>query len=154
MDTHPSLAVYIWRASLWFHDRLQVELRKRGVIPTTRTQGHVFACIALGEARPSRLARFIGVSPQAMSQILAGMVEVDMISLDPDPNDARARIVRLTPAGVEHLSIVRALMHRLEAALERRFGKPVIDVMRMVLEAEWGDDPIAIDDDRIAEVAE
>lgn len=132
-STTPSLAVHLWRVALWFHDELQEQLRRGGVAPTTRTQGQVFACIALGETRPSRLASFIGVSRQGMTQILGGMVEANFISIETDPGDARARIVRLTENGEAHLQEVRAKMGELETRLERQFGKPVIDVVRMVL---------------------
>lgn len=93
--------------------------------------------ISLGESRPSRLARSIGISPQAMSQVLRDLEDSGLISVTGDDADGRARIVRLTAAGEDYLVQVRPIFFQMEAELEERFSRPVIDIVRMVMEAKW-----------------
>ena len=128
----------------WLDDGLQENLRQRGMLTTTRTQSLIFGNISLGETRPSRLAKNVGISPQAMSQVLAELVAAGLVELVLDATDKRARVVQLTQAGHDYLTAVREIYFSMEKALEQRFGRAVIDVVRMVVETHWGE-PILVE---------
>lgn len=138
----PTLPVLLIKASTWFHTGLQANLENRGLMTTTRGQGHVIANVAAGEHRASRIAQNLGISAQAASQLLADMEAKGILVVSKDPTDKRARIVEFNPAWEGYHLIAREILHGLEAHLERQFGKPLIDVMRLVLNGEWGNAPI------------
>ena len=52
-----------------------------------------------GGSSPARLARHLGVAPSTLSAALARHERHELLRLDPDPRDARRRIVRLTKEG-------------------------------------------------------
>lgn len=72
--------------------------------------------------RPTALARRVDVSKQAVGQALAGLEEMRMIELVPDPTDGRARLVRLTEAGAAAYSHGHAVLGFYAAELARRLG--------------------------------
>jgi DNA-binding MarR family transcriptional regulator len=66
-------------------------------------------------ARASELAREAGVTRQAIGQVIAELERLDIVTQIPDPNDARAKIVRYTPFGkrgyLQALAVFTQLEH-------------------------------------------
>lgn len=135
--SEPSLVVYLWRAMRWFDDGLQNRLQESGRLSTYRTQSQVLANLGLGETRPTRLARKVGISPQAMSQMLGELRKSGLVEVIPDREDGRARVVNLSAKGQEYLDFADSIFLDMEKELEGRFGLAVIDVVRMVLSTDW-----------------
>lgn len=81
-----------------------VEHRTRASSPTglTARDGTLLAHIDDPEgSSPARLARHLGVAPSTLSAALSRLDAGGLLRLDPDPADARRRVVRLTAAGRE-----------------------------------------------------
>lgn len=72
--------------------------------------------------RPTELARLTDVSKQAVSQALAPLVEQGLVEYVDDPEDRRARMVRLTQRGGEAFVHALAALKELEEALAERVG--------------------------------
>ena len=73
-----------------------------------------------GPMRMGDLAARERITPPTLSRIVAGLVEHGYVERSPDPDDARAGLVRITPTGQELLDGLRS--HRaaeLSARLER-----------------------------------
>lgn len=121
-------------------------LRTHGLPTTSHTQGLVLGYIGMGIKRPSVIARMIGISAQALTLPLNDLRKRELIVLEVDPDDARARIVELTTYGSKYLQQVRVFMHQIESRLEERFDKSVIDVVRMVVKTDWGPPVGEVDD--------
>lgn len=66
----------------------------------------------LGPTSQQRVAANLGVSRASITQRVGALVELGLLAVEPDPADARANLVRLTPEG-------RALVDRAWAGLER-----------------------------------
>src|SRR5262249_10861995 len=95
--------------------------------------------IADGVTRPADLARRLGISRQAVQQLLADMQERELIDLVADPSDARAKIVRFSPRGrsLGELTI-RALEH-IDTVIEQRIGRKALgELRRLLVDADWG----------------
>lgn len=77
--------------------------------------------VAKEGTRLTELARKLGVSKQAVGQLVAELVENGVLAVEPDPQDGRARLVRFTPRGRE------AIVHGLGvlAAIERELAASV-----------------------------
>jgi len=75
-------------------------LRQTHQVPITRgSQGLILHLLPEDGARPTELADGRWVSKQAIGQRVRELVELGLVSTDPDPTDRRAVIVRRTPAG-------------------------------------------------------
>ena len=72
--------------------------RKDGVGLTSRDAG-LLAHVESGGTGPAALARHLGISRSTLSEALGRLAGQGLLTLDPDPRDARRRAVRLTEAG-------------------------------------------------------
>ncbi len=125
------------KAIYWFDAALQQGLRERGWTDVTRSQSLVLANLANGETRSARIAENLGVSRQAMSQMLAEMVTKNLVCVTNDPEDRRARIVAFAPAAAALRDDASALLIELENRLERHVGKVKMKAVRAVMAIDW-----------------
>lgn len=140
---HPLLMMNLMSALYWFDEALQSHFQAQGRARVSRAQSLLLANIAAGEHRATRLARNLGVSRQAISQMLSDMEAAGLVSVGPDPADRRARIVSFHPAAEELREVARQVLADLEAELGRRIGADVLDQLRAALQADWGPSPLA-----------
>jgi DNA-binding MarR family transcriptional regulator len=75
--------------------------------------------LAVGGLHASGLADQLRVSRQAVAQAITGLERHGYVTRVPDPLDARARIIELTPRGRQALRVMRS--NALE--LEKRWGQ-------------------------------
>lgn len=64
----------------------------------TRTQMRALFALAHHQTplTPGRLAKVLGVTAGAITQLIDGLKEHDMVETAPNPGDARSRVIRLT----------------------------------------------------------
>jgi len=122
----------------WFDDALQAALGRHGWDIVTRAQSLLFANLATGEHSPSRLAKNLGVTRQAISQLLAEVEARGLVVIETDPADRRARIVRFSEKSIPLRDAARNILVQLEAELEKRLGRKVFATMQAGLQSEWG----------------
>lgn len=84
--------------------------------------------VDLDGTRITELAERVGVSKQAVSQLVDDLEAVGVLARVPDPDDARARRVVFTPLGraslFDGLEVLRGLETELEASIgARRMGE-------------------------------
>jgi len=127
-------------AYYWMDEGLQNHLRAAGMPGLSRTQSLIMTNVADGVTRPAELARRLGISRQAVQQLLADMQQRGLLDLTDDPADARAKIIRYSSRGVQIGEItVRALEH-LDEQIERRLGSRALsELRRILLDRDWGD---------------
>lgn len=85
-------------------------------------------------ARVGELAERNGMSPQAFGHHVARMEQLGYVERVPDPQHRRARILRPTAKGLEHLRAAHQAMAAIEADLERRLGGEGLAELRAALE--------------------
>ena len=130
----PSLLILdLMRAFYWFDEQLRARLEQRGWAGITRSQSLVLSNVANGVTRPSRIAENLGVSRQAMSQLLAEMAARGLVDLCPDPHDRRAQRVTSSAAGAAIREAARAILRDLEGELEARVGAAAMASLRAAL---------------------
>ena len=94
-----------------------------------------------GDWGPSRLAAAFRVTKGAMTNTLQRLEAAGHVALEPDPNDARAHFVRITPAGqtARDAGLAALVPHfnQLAAAVPRhqvRTGLPLLSQVRQWLD--------------------
>ncbi|TAK97949.1 MAG: MarR family transcriptional regulator [Rhodospirillaceae bacterium] len=128
-------------ATYWFDDAFQLSLEASGLERTTRAESFVIVNIAAGERRAIQIAQNLGVSRQAISQIIKDMERRGIIVSHQDPNDGRARVVSFSKSFEEHGDICSKIVTGIVRELEQRLGKVAIDRFRSTLAADWGQPP-------------
>ncbi len=82
-----------------------------------------FLAEAEGHVTPSQLARELGRSPAATSEILKRLVRSEEINAEVDPIDRRSFRLTLTRSGRARWAKVRPALESAEAYLVRSYGK-------------------------------
>lgn len=130
-------------AFYWMDESLQNQLKAAGLPQASRSQSLLMTNIADGVTRPAELARRLGISRQAIQQLLADMQERGLIELVPDPKDKRAKIVRYSMHGRDFGKSVMRALERIDVELELRIGAQSLQELRQVLvDRDWGE-PLA-----------
>jgi DNA-binding MarR family transcriptional regulator len=73
--------------------------------------------------RLTDLARRLGITKQAVGQLVGDLVEMGTLSLEPDPLDGRARRVQFTERGMKAIAHGLGVLAEIEAELAQRMGK-------------------------------
>ena len=128
-------------AYYWFDESRQNCMQARGIPLLPRAQTMVIVNVIDGVTRPSELADHLGVSRQAIHQTLAEMEAQELIRLLPDPDDKRAKIVCFSKHGRRSRDAALDVFTEVEAELEKRLGKRLMQHFKKVLYSNWG--PIA-----------
>ena len=76
------------------------------------------------------LARRVGVSKQAVGQLVDELQELGVVERVPDPADGRARRVRFTRSGFRALLHGLGVLDGLERELARAMGRPALERLR------------------------
>lgn len=64
-----------------------------------RTHNAVFGTLATDGSRITDMAARAGITKQSMAEIVRDLERLGLVSVDPDPTDARAKLVRYTRRG-------------------------------------------------------
>ncbi len=128
------LMLDLMRTYLWFDEQLRSRLAERGWGAVSRSQSLVLTHIANGVSRASRIAENLGVTRQAMSQLLSDMESRGLIELQPDPFDRRAQLVQFAPGGAAIREDAQQTLRELERDMEEALGSERMRDLREALE--------------------
>ncbi len=105
-------------------------------------QSAVLVPLAAGALHASDLADRFRVSRQAVAQAVGALERHSYVTRVPDPVDARARLIELTPRGRQALRVMRShaldLERRWKQTLGQRRLAELRTILQMLLEAESG----------------
>lgn len=85
------------------------------------------------EIDATRLAAMTFLLAPSLTRILRDLEARELLSRRPDPRDARAALISLTPRGAGLLKEVGARSERIYAAIEARLGKARLEVLMAAL---------------------
>jgi DNA-binding MarR family transcriptional regulator len=141
MDERAPLALLLLRAFRWFDDGLRSLMAGSGGPEITPAQSLVMANLDAEGTPIGVLAARMGVTRQAVQQLVAGLQSAGLVAIVPDADDRRVRLVRLTPEGVSNVRTALAIFEGLEQELSSRIGKAPAKALRKALEADWESPP-------------
>lgn len=90
-----------------------------------------------GGSRIGYLARHANITPQAMGELVDHLAANGYVERTPDPADGRARLVRLTPRGLEAYALAGRLVSDLEASWARSIGESRMRELKRLLADLW-----------------
>jgi DNA-binding MarR family transcriptional regulator len=106
----------------------------------------LFPHIDRSGTRLTELARRLGVTKQAIGQLVSDLEALAVLERVEDPKDGRAKLVRFTDKGLVALQHGSSVLHGLESELERRLGqertrefhRALLDIVDELTPAEGG----------------
>jgi DNA-binding MarR family transcriptional regulator len=92
-----------------------------------------------GGSRLTELAERANMTKQSVGEFTSDLEQLGYLERVPDPNDGRAKIIRLTDQGRRAYRIGRQLIDELEREWGERYGEERIAALREALEAVTGE---------------
>ena len=100
---------------------------------------HITRHLALQGSRLTDLAAAAGMSKQAMADLVDQCEAWGLVTREADPRDARARLIRFTPLGLDWLRAFQGAVVQAEAEFRETVGADIATVVAMGLEIYGGD---------------
>jgi DNA-binding MarR family transcriptional regulator len=104
----------------------------------------VFGNIDPGGSRLTELADRAGMTKQSVGEATSDLEARGYVERVPDPNDGRAKIIRLTARGREAQAVGRGLIDDIERDWAERFGAERVAALREALEAITAEHLVAV----------
>jgi len=95
--------------------------------------------------RPSRIAEQMGITKQSVNDLLRHLENTGYLNLVPDPEDSRARLVRLTPRGRQLHAVLWTQARGVEERLRDAIGKEPFEQFKATLRAISDDSVVSGD---------
>lgn len=121
----------------WFDDALRAAQADRLGLDITSAQSLLFAELAFAGSRQADLARNLGVTRQAVNELVRGLERQGLVHLVSDPSDRRAKLVRPTARGRQSIGVAMEVFADLESRLESAIGDTRVGQLREILSADW-----------------
>ncbi len=96
---------------------------------------HITRHLPLAGARLTELARLAGMTKQSMGNLVDQCEAWGLVTRQPDPLDARARLIVFTPLGLDWLAAFKNAVAQAEAEFRAAVGNEVATVVTLGLEA-------------------
>jgi DNA-binding MarR family transcriptional regulator len=138
---HRQLLMNLLSAVYWFDDAVQANLEAQGFPRMSRAVSFILLNIAQGEHRAFNICKNLGISRQAVSQLLRGLRDRGLLSVRQDPEDRRSQIVDFSAKFAKQGAACAEILVQLETELGKRVGPDNLRVMRRALAADWGPPP-------------
>jgi DNA-binding MarR family transcriptional regulator len=120
-------------ARLLDEEALRRVAHEKDALRLRRSHTALLPHIDLGGTRVSVLAERLGISKQAVSELIDELESAGVLRRTPDPIDARARLVSFTPRGLDGLLEGVAVLRQLEAEIARSIGASTMQGLRVAL---------------------
>jgi DNA-binding MarR family transcriptional regulator len=113
---------------------LHRRLADRGFADVRAGHGCVFRFVGPEGMRLTRLSEAAEISKQACGEIVDQLEALGYVERVPDPEDRRAKVIRLTDLGVACQEAAVRIFGEIEAEWAERFGEQRIEILRALLE--------------------
>jgi DNA-binding MarR family transcriptional regulator len=110
-------------------------LQERGYAALRATHTTLLSNIDLAGSSVTEAAERAGITKQAMGRLASELQVAGYLSVTDDPDDGRAKMLRLTREGERLMVESLEVMKELEARFAQRLGKARFAALRSALEA-------------------
>jgi DNA-binding MarR family transcriptional regulator len=115
-------------------DEFRRDLEQAGYQDIRPTHGCVFRFVRDDGMRLTELATLAGMTKQSVGELVDDLVDLGYVERTPDPDDRRAKLIRLTEQGVKAQRTGFGLLAEIEERWAERFGRERINDLRETLE--------------------
>jgi DNA-binding MarR family transcriptional regulator len=129
-----SLAGLLEVAKIALLSEFERDLANSGYGDIRPTHGCVFRFVREDGMRLTELAELAGITKQSTGEMVDGLVELGYVERIPDPEDRRAKLIRLTERGKKAQEAGFAIFAELEERWAERFGAERMEALRETLE--------------------
>ena len=116
----------------------RVARASRGRVALRPAHTRLLPHLTMEGVRLTDLAAKLGVTKQAVGQLVADLESMGVVATVPDPDDARAKRVRLTPKGIQGIHQGLAVLREIEGEIEAALGAKAMGALREALLATLG----------------
>lgn len=116
-------------------DRLHEELARQGHADARPAHGFALQAIGPSGVTAAELGRRLGVSKQAAGKTVDRLVRLGYVERAASPADGRAKVVRLTPLGVDLLNRSAMIFDALRAEWVATLGEEQVGLLESALRA-------------------
>jgi DNA-binding MarR family transcriptional regulator len=109
-------------------------LREAGHPAIRQGHGCVFRFIHEGGSRLTELAESSGLSKQSVGEVVDDLEQLGYVERAQDPQDGRAKVIKLTAQGAEAHSTALEIFADIERDWGERYGAERVATMRALLE--------------------
>ncbi|MBU2663289.1 MarR family winged helix-turn-helix transcriptional regulator [Actinoplanes bogorensis] len=114
-------------------DSLHAELATRGHPDVRPVHGFALQAIGPDGASASEIGRRLGVSKQAAGKTVDRLATLGYVERADDPADARRKLIRLTPLGLDMLIQSAEIFDQLRARWVAELGAPLVAALESSL---------------------
>jgi DNA-binding MarR family transcriptional regulator len=115
-------------------EELHRRLAEAGYADIRHAHGCVFRWVEPDGTRLTELAELAGHSKQAVGEFVCDLEAMGYVERVPDPQDGRAKIIRLTERGAVAKATAREIFAEIEAEWAERIGPERVEALRDALE--------------------
>lgn len=116
-----------------FSGRVLAAYHRQGYADIRPVHGAVLRNLELGGTRLTVLAARAGITHRAMAKLVANVMAIGLIQQRPDPKDARARLISLTPEGLQLLQQSSAIIEGIYRVYSRIIGAEALQALELRL---------------------
>ena len=127
-----SLGILLFVAHRELERRVFEEVRAAG-FEATMSQARIFQRIDEQGSRVTKLAESAGVTKQTAGYLVDQLEELGYVERVPDPDDARARLVRVTDRGRRAVEVARPVEEQVYAEWAAHLGGADLERLREIL---------------------
>jgi len=133
-----------WRIGRLFQQwkrEFDAEMVRRGQGFMAEARGAVIGHLRPDGAPQAAVAQALGISKQAVQQLVDELEAEGVVRRVANPADARGKLVVLTPRGAEAIRVGNAVKKDIEARYRARLGDGKFTAMMEALDALWDGPP-------------
>ncbi len=140
MELHPFLLMFELRRTVdVLEAELMVRLEAAGWPRLTINQVLLFAHLDSTGVTPAELARRMSMSRQSMQKNLDRLSDLELVTMEPHPEDRRSNLVIHTAQGLRFSRGAAQVLDGFERRLEAALGFDAVNQARTVLTADLGE---------------
>jgi DNA-binding MarR family transcriptional regulator len=130
----PVLPRRLSQASRELDREIEEALHDRGIWDLKPTQARNLLLVDRTGTRLSELAQRAEITKQRMMQVIDELQSLGCVRRTPDPEDSRAKVIRLTARGIRLRAEARRALLAVEARARRQLGQRRYDQLETMLE--------------------
>jgi DNA-binding MarR family transcriptional regulator len=128
------LIALVDRAHRALQSHMVREAHRRGHTQVKQSHNVVFGTLTREGTRSVDMAARAGITRQSMGEVIRDLAQLGIVSMEPDPADGRAKLVRYTDAGLDVAYDGYSHLIELEQRMQQEFGEQEYESVRHFLE--------------------